>query len=76
MSLVDIGRTEEGRTQWMAVVTAPENFRALDRTGDISRRLARGKGLTDDQARALAAEGKIVWIDGGLHANGCSARSS
>jgi len=70
MSLVDIGRTEEGRTQWMAVVTAPENFRALDRYKDISQRLARAEGLTDDQARALAAEGKaIVWIDGGLHAN-------
>ncbi len=70
MSLVDIGRTEEGRTQWMAVVTAPENFRALARYKDISQRLARAEGLTDDQARALAAEGKvIVWIDGGLHAN-------
>ena len=70
MSLVDIGRTEEGRTQWMAVVTAPENFRALERYKDISRRLARAEGLTDDQARALASEGKaIVWIYGGLHAN-------
>jgi len=70
MSLVDIGRTEEGRTQWMAVVTAPENSRALDRYKEISQRLARAEGLTDDQARALAAEGKaIVWIDGGLHAN-------
>ena len=28
------------------------------------------EGLTDDQARALAAEGKaVVWIDGGLHAS-------
>ena len=24
MSLVDIGRTAEGRTEWMAIVTAPE----------------------------------------------------
>ena len=70
MSLVDIGRTEEGRTQWMAIVTAPENFRALDRYKNISQRLARAEGLTDDQARALAAEGKaVIWIDGGLHAN-------
>jgi zinc carboxypeptidase len=70
MSLVDIGRTEEGRTQWMAIVTAPENFRALDRYKNISHRLARAEGLTADQARALAAEGKaVIWIDGGLHAN-------
>ncbi|MBI4474495.1 MAG: peptidase, partial [Acidobacteria bacterium] len=36
---------------------------------DISRRLAKAEGLTDDQARQMAAEGKaVVWIDGGLHA--------
>src|SRR5688572_4011940 len=70
MRLVDIGRTEEGRTQWMAVISAPENMAALDRYREISRRLALAEGLTDDQAQALAAEGKaIVWIDGSLHAN-------
>jgi hypothetical protein len=69
MQLVDIGKTEEGRTQWMAIITAPENFRRLDRYKEISRRLAQAEGLTDEQARALAAEGKaVVWIDGGLHA--------
>ncbi|MBI3049130.1 MAG: peptidase [Acidobacteria bacterium] len=70
MMLVDIGRTEEGRTQWMAVITAPEHFARLERFKEISRRLARAEGVTDDQARALAAEGKaVVWIDGGLHGN-------
>src|SRR5207244_7985487 len=70
MSLVDIGKTEEGRTQWMAVVTAPENLRALARYKEISQRLAHAEELTDEQAHALAAEGKVVvWIDGGLQAN-------
>jgi hypothetical protein len=70
LRLVDIGRTEEGRTQWMAVVSAPENLSRLDHYRDISRRLALAEGLTDAQARALSAEGKaIVWINGGLHAN-------
>ena len=70
MSLVDIGRTEEGRTQWMAVITAPENAAKLERYRQISQRLARADGLTDEQAHALAAEGKtVVWIDGGLHAS-------
>ncbi len=70
MSLVDIGRTEEGRTQWMAVITAPENAAKLARYKEISQRLARAEGLTDDQAHVLAAEGKtVVWIDGGLHAS-------
>jgi hypothetical protein len=70
MTLVDIGHTEEGRTQWMAVISAPENLQKLDRYREISRRLALAEGLTEEQAHALAAEGKaIVWIDGGIHAN-------
>jgi hypothetical protein len=69
LTLVDIGRTEEGRTQWMAVVSAPDNLGRLDRYRDISRRLALAEGLADDQAQMLADEGRaVVWIDGGLHA--------
>lgn len=69
MILHDMGKTAEGRTQWMAVVTSPENHRKLARYRDIAKRLALAEGLTDDQARALAKEGKaVVWIDGGLHA--------
>ena len=71
MSLVDIGRTAEGRTQWMAIITSPENHRKLERLKAIARRLALAADVTTDtEARALAAEGKaVVWIDGGLHAN-------
>jgi hypothetical protein len=69
MRLFEIGKTAEGRTMWMAVITAPENHKNLDRYKEISRRLALAESLTDDQGRALAAEGKaVVWIDGGLHA--------
>ena len=70
MALVDLGKTEEGRSQWMAIITAPENFQRLERYKDISRRLARAEGLTDEDARSLAQEGRaVVWIDGGLHAD-------
>jgi hypothetical protein len=70
MKLVDIGATAEGRRQYMAIVSSPENLRNLDRYKGIARRLALAEGLTDDQAHALAREGKaVVWIDGGLHAN-------
>ena len=70
MTLVDIGPTEEGRRQWMAIVSAPENLRRLEHYRDISRSLALAEGLTEEQARSLAAEGKtIVWIDGGIHAS-------
>jgi hypothetical protein len=70
MTLQSIGKTAEGRDQMMAIVTSPANHKSLPKYRDISRRLALAEGLTDDQARALAREGKaIVWIDGGLHAN-------
>lgn len=69
MSLVEIGRTAEGRPMVMAIITAPENHKKLDRYKEISRRLALAEDLTEEQARALADEGKaVVWIDGGLHA--------
>ncbi|MDH4064617.1 MAG: M14 family metallopeptidase, partial [Acidobacteriota bacterium] len=69
MIVQSIGKTAEGRDQLMAIITAPENFRRLDRYKEIARRLSRAEGLTDDQARALAREGKaVIWIDGGLHA--------
>ncbi len=70
MTLQSIGKTAEGREQLMAIVTSPANHKNLARYQDISRRLALAEGLSDDQARALARDGKaVVWIDGGLHAN-------
>src|SRR5688572_15807747 len=69
MILQDIGKTAEGRTISMAIITAPENHKKLARYKEISARLARAEGLNEEQARALAVEGKaVVWIDGGLHA--------
>ncbi len=69
MKLVEIGTTAEGRTMIMAIITSPQNHQNLERYKEISSRLAHAEGLTDDQARELAAEGKaVVWIDGGLHA--------
>ena len=64
-----IGKTAEGRDQWMAIITSPANHRNLARYKQISQQLARAEGLTDAQAKAMAKEGKaVVWIDGGLHA--------
>jgi len=59
------------------IITSPENHRRLERFREISTRLATAEGLTDEQARALAREGKaVVWIDGGLHATEVLPRSS
>ncbi|WP_080057689.1 M14 family metallopeptidase [Spirosoma aerolatum] len=67
--LVDIGMTEEGRHQFMLIVSSPENLKKLDRYKEISTKMARAEGLSEEQARALSNEGKaVVWIDGGLHA--------
>ncbi|MEO5997139.1 MAG: M14 metallopeptidase family protein [Chitinophagaceae bacterium] len=67
--LVDIGITEEGRHQYMMIVSSPGNIKNLDHYKDISQKLARAENLTDEQAHTLASEGKaIVWVDGGLHA--------
>jgi len=64
-----IGKTEEGRDQLMLIISSPDNLKKLDHYKTISQQLAHAEGLTDEQAHALAEEGKtVVWIDGGLHA--------
>ena len=70
IKLVEFGKTAEGRPMIMAIITSPANFKKLARYKEISQRLGRAEGLTDDQAHQLANEGKaVVWIDAGLHAN-------
>lgn len=70
MKLQSIGTTEEGRTQYMVIVSDPSNLAKLSKYKSISQQMARAEGLTDADAKQLANEGKaVVWIDGGLHAN-------
>lgn len=69
MQVVEMGKSSEGRPQLAAVITDPANFKLLQKYKDISMKLAKGEGLTDEQAHQLAKEGKaVVWVDGGLHA--------
>ncbi|ODS81631.1 MAG: peptidase [Cytophagaceae bacterium SCN 52-12] len=68
VKMVSIGKTEEGRDQPMLIVTSPENHRNLEKYREIAVRMARAENLSEEDARALALEGKaVVWIDGGLH---------
>ena len=68
MKLVSIGTTEEGRTEYMAIVSSPANIQKLDHYKDISQKIARGR-ITAEQAKAFTKEGKaVVWLDSGLHA--------
>ncbi len=67
--LEEIGKTAEGRSQLMCIITSPANHQNLARYKDIARRLALAEGVSEQEARQLAQEGKaVVWLDGGLHA--------
>jgi hypothetical protein len=66
----EIGRSTEGRSMVLAIITSPENHRRLARYREIASLLARAEDPSEETARQLAAEGKaVVWIDGGLHAD-------
>jgi hypothetical protein len=68
IKMIRVGKTTRGVDWEIAVISSPENLAALDRHKEISRKLADGRGLTAEAARALAREGKaIVHLDGGLH---------
>ena len=53
-----IGKTEEGRDQFMLIGSSPENIKNLDHYKSISQQLAHAEGITNAQAHSLAAEGK------------------
>ncbi len=68
IKLLSVGKTTRGLDWEIAIISSPRNLAQLDKYKDISRRLALARGLTDEQARTLAREGKaIVHIDGGMH---------
>ncbi|MDH3206032.1 MAG: M14 family metallopeptidase [Gemmatimonadota bacterium] len=77
MVLEQIGESTRGEPLYLAAISTPENLHNRERYKEITRTLAYARDpragfpsiLAEDEARALAAEGKaIVWIDGGLHA--------
>lgn len=69
IKLFEMGKTSMGKPMIYAVISSAENMAKLDHFKEISRRLALVKGLTDEEARRLASEGRaVVYIDGGLHA--------
>src|SRR5688572_17421645 len=43
VKLVDIGKTEEGRSQYMVIVSSPANIQNLNKYKEISQRLARAE---------------------------------
>lgn len=69
VELLEVGETSFGLPWHIALISSADNLRNIERYREIAQRLAHPEGLTDDEARQLAIEGKsIVHIDGGLHA--------
>ena len=73
LKVIELGKTEMGRPMICAIISSAENMGKLDTYKEISTKLALAKGLTDEEAKKLANEGKaVVYIDGGLHATECA----
>ena len=69
LKLVRVGKTTQGLDWYIAFISSAKNLADLEKYKDTARRLALVRGLSDDEAHALARNGKaIVHIDGGLHA--------
>ena len=67
--LVEAGQTSQGRPMYFALISSPDNLAHIERYREIAQRLAHPAGLSEEDARRLAIEGKaFVHIDGGLHA--------
>ncbi len=70
MKMFTAGKTTQGRTFEYAVISSPANIARYEEYKAQSRRLGDPRGLSDEAAKALAKQGKIiVHIDGGMHAS-------
>jgi len=64
----EVGKTTMGNPYVLATISAPENLAKLDRLVEINRRLADPRGLSADDARKLADEGRaFVFLYATIH---------
>lgn len=69
VKVLEIGKSTLGKPMIMAVITSEDNMPRLAEHTQIARRLRDARGLTDEDARRLAEEGKvIVLITCNIHA--------
>ena len=74
LRLETIGTSTLGKPMIMAVITAEENMAKLDSIRETARRLKDARGLSPEEARKLAKDGKIlVLITCSLHATEIAA---
>jgi hypothetical protein len=62
MKVINMGPTSEGNPFLAVIITAPANMQKLEHYRDINLKLSDPRGLTEQQARALADEGKAVIV--------------
>ena len=68
IQVFDMGPTSMGRRMKYAIISSEENMANLIKYKDISRKLSLARGVSEQEAKSLAKEGKvIVWIDSGIH---------
>ena len=58
VTLVEAGRTTQGRIMYFALVSSPDNLAHIERYRQIAQRLAHPSGVSEADARRLAAAGK------------------
>jgi hypothetical protein len=63
IKVLDLGQTTLGKRFLMAVATDPANMASLDRYRAIATILRDARGVSPDQAAALADEGKVILLD-------------
>ena len=69
-----VGPTDEGREMIAVAISSEENLARMARLKDTMSRLADPRGLKDEDAKKLIAEGlPIYWITGGLHSMECGS---
>jgi len=74
VEVFSVGPTDEGREMIAVAVSSEENMARLQRLKEIMASLADPRGLKEEDAAQLIAEGlPIYWITGGLHSQECGS---
>ena len=56
VKMTELGKSTEGNPLLLAVITAPENMRRLDRIREMSQRIAHPRGATPSEIEGIIAE--------------------
>src|SRR3974377_2090310 len=56
--LISVGKTTRGLDWEIAIISSPENLASLEKYKGLARKLADGRGVSREEARELARQGK------------------